>query len=119
MKKRKVVSKDMYSIFIVDMRETSDYSNRSYIYVFEESDVHLRVWNAFMSLKAANKFYFPNVGDSGYQDLVHEVSDRRGTDCDFQDFFDVAMDHDYRFPKDGHTMQSISECSWIVYIVEE
>jgi len=25
------VSKDMYSIFIVDMRETSDYSNRSYV----------------------------------------------------------------------------------------
>ena len=118
-KKRKHVTWSKEAIFIVDLRETDAHTTRTYIFEFDETEVHLRVWNALMEMKAEGKFYFPNVGDSGYQDLVHEVADRRGTDSDFQNFFDVAMDEEHRFPKPGDTCQTPSKCSWMVYLVEE
>jgi len=118
-KKRKHVTWSKEAIFIVDLRETDAHTTRTYIFEFDKTDVHLRVWNALMEMKAEGKFYFPNVGDSGYQDLVHEVADRRGTDSDFQNFFDVAMDEEHRFPKPGDTCQTPSKCSWMVYLVEE
>jgi len=117
--KRKHVTWSKEAIFIVDLRELDPCATRTYIFEFDETDVHLRVWNALMAMKAEGRFYFPNVGDSGYQDLVHDVADRRGTDGDFQDFFDVAMDEEHRFPKPGDTCQTPSKCSWMVYLVEE
>jgi len=116
-KKRKQVTLEKESIFIVDLRD--NFSHRTYIFDFDETDVHLRVWTALMALKADGKFYFPNVGDIGYQDLVPDAADRQSKDHDFHDFFEVAMQDEQRFPRAGDTATTKQKCSWMVYLVEE
>jgi len=111
------VKMEKQSIFIVDLRK--NFSNRTYIYDFDETDVHLRVWTALMALKADGKFYFPNVGDLGYHDLLPGAADSQSIDHDFGDFFEVAMQHEHRFPRVGETALSSQKCSWMVYLVEE
>ena len=120
-KKRKNVTWENEAIFIVDLRESAAElgSNRSYVFEFCKTDVNERVWTALMALKSEGKFYFPNVGDNGYQDLVLDATEKRGTDDDFQDFFDMAMDDSNRFPKGSESCQTVSQCSWMVYLVEE
>jgi len=105
------------SIFIVDLRK--NFSNRTYVYDFDETDVHLRVWTALMALKADGKFYFPSVGNIGYHDLVPYAADRQSIDHDFGDFFEVAMQDEHRFPRASDTALSSQKCSWMVYLVEE
>ena len=109
------------AIFVMDLREIASHSGlaRSYIFEFDETIVNERVWTALMALKSQGKFYFPNVGDSGYQDLVLDATERRGTDQNFQDFVDVAMDNSNRFYKGSDSCQTVSQCSWMVYLVEE
>ena len=116
-KKKKQVTLQKESIFIVDLRE--NFSNRTYVYDFDESDVHLLVWTALMALKADGKFYFPNVDDVGYHQLVPDAANRRPFDYDFKDFFDDAMDEQHRFPQAGDTASTPQKCSWMVYLVEE
>jgi hypothetical protein len=109
------------AIFVMDLRERDAVSgfDRSYIFEFDETIVNVRVWTALMALKSAGKFYFSNVGDSGYHDLVLDPRERRGTDDDFQDFFDMAMEHSNSFPQHGDSCKTISKCSWMVCLVEE
>jgi len=120
-KKRKQVMFKKEAIFVMDLREIASHSGlaRSYIFEFDETIVNERVWTALMALKSEGKLYFPNVGDSGYQDLVLDPRERRGTDDDFQDFFDMAMDDSNSFPQDSDSCQTVSKCSWMVCLVEE
>jgi len=110
---------DKQSIFIVDARETVNSNTHSYIFDFDEFDAPPRVWKELMSLKAGNKFHFPNVGDHGFFALSGETKNSRKKDEDFQNFFRSAMEDKWCYPRKGDTMQTIAQCSWMVFLQEE
>jgi len=119
-KKRKV-SNTNESIFITDSRVTADPNNNTFIYDFDKTDVSSRVWTALSYLKENNKFFFPNVGDSGYAALVQDSTvSRHLEDEDFHDFFEKAMEDNNGFPRNkDDSMETIAKCSWMVILQEE
>ena len=109
-------------MYIMDGR-SEDLGTLKYVYEFTQAMVPDRVWRALMVMEEQGKFYFPNVGDCGYQALVDCVDQRKLRDDEFQEFFDLAMEEIHEWPRKGSTreasMKQLANCSWIVDIVEE
>jgi len=115
-------TKVMKSMYITDAR-SNDLGTFKYIYEFHQYVVADRVWKALMVLEDKEIFSFPNVSDCCHESSVLNVKDRQMQDDDFQEFLNMAMEHNNKWPLKGSTrkesMQQLANCSWLVDIVEE
>jgi len=110
------------SMHIVD-RGSAELGTFKYVYEFTEAMVPPAMWKALMLLEEMGRFYFPNVGNDGYRDLVVDAYPYKVKDKDLKAFFALATDAVHEWPRKGSTrevsMKQLANCSWLVDIVEE